>query len=191
MDVVTILSSIGSAFGLSASAGLNAYIPLLVVALTARFTNWITLSAPYDALESWPVIIVLSVLLMIEILVDKIPAVDTANDLIQTAIRPTAGALLFAAQTNTVDEMSPVLAVIAGILFAGSVHATKTAVRPAVTATTGGMGNWAVSIIEDVVAVFASILAILLPLFIGVMGIFAILLVVRYWWKRRNRLARR
>jgi len=46
------LLTIFSAFGLSASAGLNAYIPLLVVALMAKFTNWIHLEAPWDALTS-------------------------------------------------------------------------------------------------------------------------------------------
>src|SRR4030042_3648235 len=55
-----------SAFGLSASAGLNAYIPLLVVALMAKLTPWIKLSAPWDTLTSWWVIGILGVLLLIE-----------------------------------------------------------------------------------------------------------------------------
>ena len=41
-----LLLSIFSAFGLSASAGLNAYIPLLVVALIARFSDLIQLNQP-------------------------------------------------------------------------------------------------------------------------------------------------
>ena len=51
----------------------------------------------------------LTVLLIVEILVDKVPAADTANDIIQTFVRPTAGAILFAATTNTMG-LSPVLA---------------------------------------------------------------------------------
>ena len=59
MDIFT-------AFGLSASAGLNAYIPLLVVAVIAKFTDLITLSQPWDTLESWWVIGLLVVLSLIE-----------------------------------------------------------------------------------------------------------------------------
>ena len=47
-----ILSGVFSAFGLSASAGLNAYIPLLVVALVGRFTNLMQLDSPWDTLTN-------------------------------------------------------------------------------------------------------------------------------------------
>ena len=50
------LFGIFSAFGLSASAGLNAYIPLLVISLMARFTDLIKLGKPWDALTSWWII---------------------------------------------------------------------------------------------------------------------------------------
>src|SRR5512134_950735 len=103
-----------SAFGLSASAGLNAYLPLLILAVTGRFfPKLMTLNEPYHALTSWWAIGVLAVLLLIEVFVDKIPAVDTVNDVIQTVIRPVAGALLFAASTNAVSGIDPVLAIIA------------------------------------------------------------------------------
>ena len=57
-----IIGGVLGAFGLSASAGLNAYIPLLVVSLLAKFTNLIELAEPWSALESWWVIGVLAVL---------------------------------------------------------------------------------------------------------------------------------
>lgn len=188
MDIIGALGALGSAFGLSASAGLNAYIPLLVVSLAARFTNLINLSEPYDILASWPVIGVLTVLLIIEVFVDKIPAVDTLNDIVSTLIRPTAGAVLFAANSNVI-EMSPYLAAIAGLLVAGSVHATKGAIRPAVTAGTAGTGNWVVSIIEDVIAFFASIMAIFLPLIIGIITIVGLFFGGRFYFKRRAKHA--
>lgn len=190
MDAITALTGIGAAFGLSASAGLNAYIPLLLVALTARFTSLISLNEPYSILASWPVIIVLAVLLAVEMLVDKIPAVDSVNDLIQTAVRPTAGAILFAASTNTV-EVTPLFAVIAGILLAGTVHAAKGAVRPVVTAGTVGTGNWAVSLVEDIIAFAASLLAIFMPLVIGFVVVVVLILLVYLWWKRRVNKSRR
>ncbi|HEY5572504.1 MAG TPA: DUF4126 domain-containing protein, partial [Anaerolineales bacterium] len=92
-----VLSGIFSAFGLSASAGLNAYIPLLIVALLARYTELIRLNQPWDTLANGWVIALLVVLSVIEFFADKIPAVNHVNDAIQTIIRPAAGAIAFAA----------------------------------------------------------------------------------------------
>lgn len=184
-----VLSGVLSAFGLSASAGLNAYVPLLIVSLVARFTNWIQLAPPWDALTSWWVIGALLVLGAIEFFADKIPAVNHINDLVQTFIRPAAGAILFAANTSAVSEVNPAVAVIAGLLLAGGVHAAKAAaVRPAVTATTGGAGNVPVSIAEDIVATVLSILAIVLPIFIAALIIVLTALVVWLLWRRARRL---
>ncbi len=178
-------SNIFTAFGLSASAGLNAYLPLLVVALTARYTDLIKLNEPWNVMTSGWVIGVLVVLLLIEMTVDKVPAVDTLNDVVQTVGRPVAGAVLFAASSGVVGDLHPVVAFVAGLVLAGTVHTAKTVVRPAVTATTGGTGNWAVSLIEDVIALIGAVLAILLPVLIGLTVIF--LLLSYFWWRSRRR----
>ncbi|MDQ4076545.1 MAG: DUF4126 domain-containing protein [Chloroflexota bacterium] len=180
------LLNLFTAFGLSSSAGLNAYIPLLVTGLMARYTDLLTLSGPFEALENPWVLLTLAVLLLVEMLVDKIPAVDSVNDVIHSVIRPAAGAILFAANTGAVTFLDPTLAVVLGLLAAGSVHATKTVARPVVTASTAGVGNPAVSFIEDVISFFASLLAIVVPLVMGVVGIFLFLLIARWWWRRRN-----
>ena len=54
--MIEAISGLSAAFGLAGSAGLNAYIPLLMVALAARFpldNPLIKLQAPYDLLGSW------------------------------------------------------------------------------------------------------------------------------------------
>lgn len=184
-----LLSGVLAAFGLSASAGLNAYIPLLIVALTARFTNLITLAEPWDTMESYWVIAVLILLGTVEFFADKVPAVNHINDAIQTVVRPAAGAVLFAANENVVSDIHPVLAIIAGLLLAGSVHAVKAAaVRPAITATTAGAGNVLVSVAEDVLATVLSILAIVIPILIAGLVIVLAALVVWWLWRRANRL---
>lgn len=182
--MIEMFSNIATAFGLSASAGLNAYLPLLIVALTARYTNLLTLNEPWNVMTNWWVIGTLAVLLLVEMTVDKIPAVDTLNDVIQTVGRPVAGAILFAAGSGTVGDLHPVLAVVAGLFLAGGVHTAKSVFRPAVTASTGGMGNWAVSLIEDILALISTILAILLPIFIVFATLFLFLLVI--WWRNRR-----
>ena len=181
-----------AAFGLSASAGLNAYIPLLVVSLLAKFTNLIDLSEPWSAMESWWIIGLLIVLSLIEFFADKIPAVNHVNDIIQTFIRPTAGAILFAASANVITEVHPVLSLAAGLLIAGSVHIVKSAaVRPAITATTGGTANVPVSVLEDVVSTVLSILSVVLPILMGI--VLVLLAVWIIWWltTRASRKANR
>lgn len=171
-----VITGILGAFGLSASAGLNAYIPLLVVSLLAKFTNLIALSKPWDALTSWWTIGVLAVLVLVEAVADKVPAVDHVNDTIQTFIRPTAGAIVFAASAGSVTEVSPVLSLICGLLVAGTVHTVKSvAVRPLITASTAGMGDPIVSTAEDVVATLISVLSIVLPV------LMLIVLVLLIW----------
>ncbi|NIS80355.1 MAG: DUF4126 family protein [Anaerolineales bacterium] len=184
---VESLGGVFAAFGLSASAGLNAYVPLLIVALMARFTNLITLSEPWDALSSWWVIGVLCVLGLIEFFMDKIPAVNHLNDAIQTFIRPTAGAILFAASAQVIANVHPVLAMIAGLIVAGGVHVAKaTAVRPAVTATTAGAGNVPVSIAEDVTATVVSIISVVVPVVIAALIILVTSFIVWWLWRRAN-----
>src|SRR5262245_35932885 len=148
-----LLTGIFTAFGLSASAGLNAYIPLLLVGLLARYTNLMHLNAPWDTLAHPGIILMLCFLVIIEMLADNIPAVNHLNDLVQTLIRPAAGAIAFAASANVLTNISPVLALACGLLVAGTVHVTKSAaVRPMVTATTCGAGNIPVSIAEDIIS---------------------------------------
>ena len=175
-----------SAFGLSAATGLNAWLPLLIVGLLARYTDLITLRAPWRALENAWVLAVLAVLLIIEMTVDKIPVVDTVNDVIQTVIRPAAGAVLFAASANVISDVSPVLALICGLLVAGGVHAAKATARPVITATTAGIGNPVVSVVEDVVSGATTIVAIVLPA-VAAAAVLGLLALFGWWYFRRRR----
>lgn len=180
MDIFT-------AFGLSASAGLNAYIPLLVVAFLARFTDLINLSSPWDSLTSWWVIGLLIFLSAIEFFADKLPAINHINDIIQSFVRPAAGAIVFAASTNSV-EVTPILMMATGLFVAGSVHMVKSvALRPTITATTAGTGNVPVSILEDVVATLFSILAIIIPVIIAALIILITATILWWLWRKKQR----
>ena len=186
-----IITGILSAFGLSASAGLNAYIPLLVVSLLSRFTKFFTLAEPWDALESWWVIGALVVLSLVEFFADKVPAVNHVNDAIQTFVRPAAGAIVFAANADIITDANVVFSLILGLLVAGGVHTTKSlVVRPAVSATTGGAGNVPVSILEDVISTLLSILSIVIPVIVaGIVIIFTSWIVWHFWRRAQRRAA--
>jgi hypothetical protein len=181
-----MLLGIFSAFGLSASAGLNAYIPLLVVGVVGHyFPETLKLAQPWDLIANPWILILLGVLVIIEMVADKVPAVNHINDIIQTVVRPAAGAIAFAASAKVVTDINPILALACGLLMAGGVHVVKAAaLRPAVTATTGGAGNVPVSIAEDILAFFASVFAVLLPIVMG--SILVILLALVLWWLWRR-----
>jgi Domain of unknown function (DUF4126) len=174
--------------GLALPAGLNAYIPLLAVALADRYFGLLHLAAPYDMISSPAGIIVITILLFIELLADKIPLVDHVNDLINSVVRPGAGAVLVMASTGAVDSINPIVAMILGLVIAGSVHTVKASVRPTVTATTGGVGNPIVSAAEDGVAIVLTLMALLAPILIlGVLLALAIIIISMFRRRRKRR----
>ena len=183
-----LLTGIFYAFGLSASAGLNAYIPLMIIGLLGHYTNWITLQKPWDTLSNPWILILLGILLIIEMLADKVPVINHINDIIQTFVRPAAGAIAFAASSNLITNIHPVLALACGLLVAGTVHAAKAGViRPVVTATTGGTANVPVSVAEDVTSTVVSVLAIAVPAVVGILLIVAFAFLISWLWKRSHR----
>jgi len=184
-----MLLGIFSAFGLSASAGLNAYIPLLVIGVIAHyFPDTLKLAQPWDLIANPWILILLGVLVIIEMVADKVPAVNHINDVIQTIVRPAAGAIAFAASAKVITDINPVLALACGLLMAGTVHVAKAAaLRPAVTATTGGAGNVPVSIAEDVVSFVTSVLAVLIPIAMGTLLIILLALVLWWLWQRTDK----
>jgi hypothetical protein len=178
-----------SGIGLAAPAGLNAYLPLLVLSLAARFSHSVTLERPYDLLESGWALGIITLLLTIEVVVDKVPGLDHANDLLQSVVRPAAGAVLAMAATSDSAAINPVLAMVLGLLAAGAVHTAKATTRPAITLATGGLGNPLVSMAEDAIAAITAIVAVFLPVLVLVFLLLFAGFVV--WAIRRMRRTRR
>jgi hypothetical protein len=195
--LVPVLEALTGA-GLAASAGLNAWIPLLSVGLLARFTHLIELPQSWQWLTNGWTLAILAALLAVEMVADKIPVVDHANDVLHTVIRPTAGGLAFgaASQSQTVTVANPGtfftghqwIPVAAGVLIALFVHGTKATARPVVNATTLGVGAPVVSTIEDIFSTVMSVVAIVMPfLIIFFMAAFVWFFV----WARRRRRRRK
>lgn len=178
MDILTAL-------GLSMPAGLNAYIPLLAVALAERF-GWLTLREPFDVLGSWWMIAIIAVLLAVEIVADKVPGVDSANDMVQSFVRPAAGAIVAVAASGQASSVRPWVLVLMGVLLAGGVHVAKATARPVVNATTAGVGAGAVSTAEDAGAVAMSAVAIAMPVFVIFLMVGLVVILVLLWRRRRR-----
>src|SRR3981189_2991005 len=180
--------------GLATSAGLNAYIPLLMIGLLGRFTNLITLPAGWQWLQNGWVIGILVALLAIEFVADKIPLVDHVNDVVQTVVRPTAGGLAFgaASSSQTVTVSNPAeffstnqwMPIVAGMVISFVVHGMKAAARPVVNASPGGRGGPGASAVEDIFGGGMSFVAILFPVLIVV---FLFVLVGMFVAMRRRR----
>lgn len=167
--------------GLATAAGLNAYIPLLALGLLARFTDLVALPQPWAWLENGWVMTIVAVLLVIEIVADKVPALDSVNDMVQTFVRPTAGGIVFgsgtAAQTSAVTDPGAFaqsgqwIPVAIGVVVALVVSLTKSTVRPAANVATAGMAAPALSTAEDLTSIALVFLAILVPVLVLVAAV--------------------
>jgi hypothetical protein len=185
------LINLFSAFGLSSAAGLNAYLPLLAVGLVGRYTDLWQLQAPYDLLTSPMVLLILAVLAVVDFLADKIPVVDHIAHTVGSVIHPVAGAVLFASQSNVFSNIHPVVALGAGVIVAGGFHASRTAIRPVATATTGGIANPVLSLLEDIVSVIMTVLAILAPVIAFILFLLLLIAFVFGFRRVRGRVRRR
>jgi hypothetical protein len=185
--------------GLASAAGLNAYIPLLAMGLLARFTELVNLPPGWAWLENGWVMVIVAVLLIIEVVADKIPALDSVNDAIQTVVRPTAGGIVFgagtASQTAAVTDPGAFVTsgqwipIVIGVVVALVMHLTKTAVRPVANVATAGLAAPVLSTIEDVTSVGLVFAAILLPLLVLVVLVLTALAAIALWRRRRRRAA--
>jgi uncharacterized protein DUF4126 len=185
--------------GLALAAGLNAWIPLLVLGALDRFTGLIELPSSWAWLANEWVLLVLFVLLVLEFVADKIPGVDSVNDVVQTVVRPTSGGLVFTsgvgATTAAVTDPATFFTsqqwvpVAIGVAIALGVHLMKAAARPVINAATGGIGAPVASAAEDAGSFALAFAAILAPalVLVGIVVI-AVLVVVLV---RRRRRARR
>ncbi|WP_203780103.1 DUF4126 domain-containing protein [Paractinoplanes rishiriensis] len=187
--------------GLAASAGLNAYIPLLTMGALARYTELVDLPAGWSWLSNGWVLTILAVLLAVEVVADKVPVVDHVNDVVQTFVRPTAGGLAFgagsSAETVTVSDPGAFFTthqwvpIAAGVVIALFVHGVKAAARPVVNVSTAGAGAPVASTAEDLGSVTMSLLALLVPVLVlvglALLGWATVQVVRRRRRRRRER----
>lgn len=156
--------------GLASATGLRTFLPLLMLALAARFELFgVRLIEQMEWIVSWPAIAALGVATVAEFLGDKVPAVDHALNAAGYVTRPVAGAVAAGSVFWAVDPtMAAVAGLIVGAPAALAFNAAQTGVRVGSTATTGGLGNPVVSFIEDVLAFVTVIVAFLAPILIPI-----------------------
>lgn len=179
---------------LAASAGLRAFLPLFVAALFARLSRPELLSDSCAWLSTTPALVALGVAVVVEVVADKVPALDHLLDLVQGPVRTGAGVLAAAAVTGAADApgwATALLALVGGGV-ALSTHATKSALRLGSSATTGGLLNPVLSLVEDLLSLLISVLSIVaavLALILAVLILIILAALVRRtlrWWRGRR-----
>ena len=186
MDAVT---GYLTALGLSTAAGLNAYIPLLTVGLLHRYTDLITLPAPWDALAEPVTLGIVGVVGVADFVGDKVPVVDHVLHLIGTVVAPVVGGVLALAAASVFD-LDPGATAALGIVSALATQVGRTAARPLSTAATGGGGNPVVSLGEDGLSGVLSVTAVVWPVIAAVIAVVLLVAIAvlwrkaRAWWRR-------
>lgn len=186
MDIGTAAGSVLAAFGLSGAAGLNAWLPLFVSALLDRL-GVVDLAGPFDEFSSTTGLVVLGVLTVGDFVGDKVPVVDHVLHALGGVIAPVSGALLFTGSAGSESDLPAIVSIVLGALVAGSVHAARATVRPAATATTGGLANPVLSLGEDAASGVLTALAFLVPL-LAVLALVAFFASLALAWRRLRRL---
>jgi hypothetical protein len=183
--VLGVLSQLAMGLSLAACAGLRAFLPLFAVGLAGRL-DWIPLTSHFEWLESTPSLVVLGAAVIAELVADKVPWFDHLLDLLQSFVKPVAGAIAVAA---VLHELTPlqgaVLALVLGGGIAGAVHVGKANLRLLSTASTGGLANPAVSVVEEGGAWSLALAAIWAPL--AAAAVLLGLFLVAIWWMRKRR----
>jgi hypothetical protein len=185
VDVETAIGSVLAAFGLSGAAGLNAWLPLFVSALLDRL-GIVDLAGPFEEFSSTTGLVVLGTLTVADFVGDKVPVVDHVLHGLGTVIAPVSGALLFTGAAGSESDLPGIVSIVLGALVAGSVHAARATVRPAATATTGGLANPVLSLGEDGASGALTALAFLAPI-IAVVALALLFGALFVAWRRLRR----
>jgi hypothetical protein len=175
---MNIIQVLGLAMGAAWTAGINLYATIAVLGLLAHF-KLAHLPGGLHVLDNWIIIGVALFLYVIEFVADKVPYVDTVWDAVHTFIRVPAGAVLAAAATADINTEVQIIAFLVGGGLALATHGTKASVRAGANLSPEPFSNWTLSLVEDFIAIAASIVAILSPVIILV--VVAVFLLIFIW----------
>lgn len=173
--------------GLAASTGLNTFLPLLMLALAAHFNVFdVNLGEGFVWLSSDAALAALGIASLVEVVGDKIPVVDHALDTVGTVARPAAGALAAASVFGGDPTTAALLGLVIGAPTAFGFHVAKASTRVGASATTFGVANPILSVIEDALAVGISLLSLAFPWLVPVALVLLALLAVKMFRTARS-----
>ena len=168
MLAVESLVLAGLGVGLASIAGVRAFVPLALLALFARL-GFVVTPEVLGLRIGWTLVLVLPALAALEIVLDKVRALDPAFGYVMVPIRTVAGAVLFATMYGALLDAVPAL--VAGGAIAALVAVLEVALRPSPGGSSAGVSTAFLSAMEDVVAVLGGVVGFFVPfvplLFVG------------------------
>lgn len=153
MDLTTLGFAMGSAW----LSGINLYATVLMLGLLQRF-NLAHLPGDLSYVSHTWVLVLSGTLYAIQFIADKIPAVDSAWDMVHTFIRVPAGAILAATAFADFDPSIRLAAMLLGGGVALSSHSAKTATRLVANTSPEPVSNIALSLLGDAVTLGGTLL---------------------------------
>ncbi|MDQ3862476.1 MAG: DUF4126 domain-containing protein [Actinomycetota bacterium] len=157
----------GLGAGLASVAGLRAFVVLALFGLFARL-GFVVPPGILGLKSGWTFVLVLSVLAVVEIVLDKVRALDPAFGYVMVPIRTMAGAALFA---TVYEPAAAAPGLVAGGGIAALVAVLGVILRPSPTGSSAGVSTAFLSAVEDAVAVLGGIVGLFVPflplLFVG------------------------
>ncbi len=178
------LLAIGIGIGLASVAGIRAFLLPALSVLFAALGVFDLSSAPDVGVSEWLLFGGLAGLAVLEIVLDKIRAIERVFNWIMVPVRAASGALLFGLASVGGADAVPWL--IVGGIVAGVVAVLKVLLRPAAQAASSGVSTSFLSLIEDAVALIGGVLASFVPLLPAVLVAFLLFFYARIR-KRRGR----
>ena len=192
MEVVAF----GTPLGLAFASGMNAYLPLLAFAVSARWLHLYKVSPGFGFITQTWFIAILVILTILDFVADKIPIIDHAWDAVHTVVRPIAGAVVAAAASGNalsgihtapatsfdgarsgyvalsvvpVTAVGTLIVLVIGGVLAALSHTAKATTRLFSTLTTAGLLNIVLSTVEDVMVLIVTLLALFVPVVVLVL----------------------
>jgi uncharacterized membrane protein len=166
------------AYALTTTTGIRALLPLALVSIAAHF-GYIHTPPEFHWLGSTNVTVIIIAMAAVEILADKIPLIDHALHFVQIVTKPAAAAILVGGTAHPQSHDALIALMVLGALNALGVHAFTSSVRVASTATTAGLANPLLSVMEDVSVVFLSVLAFVTPFIAAVLCLIVVVVLFR------------
>ncbi len=192
-----LIATLGRTLGFSFAAGVNLYATVAILGLASRY-GWVSLPPQFQVFNNDLIIGAALIMYVVEFFADKIPLLDSAWDMVHTAIRPIGGAVI---AVSTLGDASPAtegLVALLGGTVAASSHLTKTSTRAVANTSPEPFSNWILSLGEDLFVVGLGYLALQYPVAALVVALVLLVLIVifftliiravRRWFQRPHAL---
>ncbi len=181
-----ILLALGIGIGLASVAGVRAFLPLALAALFTAF-GFFEFPVPIVAVDEWILLAILVSLAVLEIVLDKVRAVERVFNIVMVPIRAVSGALLFTAALGLDIEMGSPLWLIAGATIAAAVAVAKVLLRPSSKTASAGVSVAFLSFFEDVVGLVGGAVGFFVPL----VPLLLVAFVLFFYYRVRRRRGRK